>query len=168
MEKGIYGKVIEVATNKLSGKYNLVQFKALKPKAMAHKNACEQAVAFAKENPLMPFYAVLAMGINANAFKTSEFNKGYKSFDAEKAKTCFEMAKLYNEKMGIKGRPSDITWNLVSKFYTKARPNAPVAPVTKLFIRSSPQISFRHTILLTTPTYPWMIRTTFIETVSST
>ena len=119
MEKGIYGKVIEVATNKLSGKYNLVQFKALKPKAMAHKNACEQEVAFAKENPLMPFYAVLAMGINANAFKTSEFNKGYKSFDAEKAKTCFEMAKLYNEKMGIKGRPSDITWNLVSKFYTK-------------------------------------------------
>jgi len=119
MEKGIYGKVIEVASNKLNGKLNLVQYKAQKAKAVAHKNACEQAVAFANEYPLMPFYAVLAMGINSNAFKTSEFEKGYKSFDAEKAKTCYEMAKLYTEKMGIKGRPSDITWNLVSKFYAK-------------------------------------------------
>lgn len=123
MEKGIYGKVIEVASNKLSGKYNLVQYKKEKEKALAHKNVCEQVVEFAKENPLMPFYAVLAMGVNSNAFKTSEFNKGYKSFDAEKAKTTFEMAKLYNEKMGIKGRPSDITWNLVSKFYSKKSHN---------------------------------------------
>lgn len=123
MEKGIYGKVIEVASNKIDGKLNLVQYKKQKAIAVAHKNVCEQAVAFAKENPLMPFYAILAMGINANAFKTSEFEKGYKSFDAEKAKTTFEMAKLYNEKMGIKGRPSDTTWNLVSKFYSKKSHN---------------------------------------------
>ena len=123
MEKGIYGKVIEVASNKLNGKYNLVQYKAQKAKAVAHKTACEQAVAFAKENPLMPFYAILNMGINANASKTTEFNKGYKMFDAEKAKTTYEMAKLYNEKMGIKGKPSDTTWNLVSKFYSKKSHN---------------------------------------------
>ena len=119
MEKGVYGKVIEVAENKLNGKLNLVQYKAQKAKAMVHKSVCEQAVAFAKENPLMPFYAVLAMGINANANKVTEFEKGYKSFDSEKAKTCYEMAKMYTEKMGIKGKPSDTTWNLVSKFYNK-------------------------------------------------
>ena len=123
MEKGIYGKVIEVAENNIPAKYNLVQYKKAKAKALAHKAVCEKAVEFAKENPLMPFYAILSMGINSNAFKTSEFEKGYTTFDAEKAKTCFEMAKMYQDKMGIKGKANDVVWRIVSKFYAKKSHN---------------------------------------------
>jgi len=123
MEKGIYGKVMEIAENNIPAKYNLVQYKKAKAKALAHKSVCEKAVQFAKENPLMPFYAILAMGINANANKTSEFEKGYETFDEKKAKTTFEMAKMYNEKMGIKGKPNDVVWRLVSKFYAKKSEN---------------------------------------------
>ena len=119
MEKTLFDKINEVANNKLNGKYNLVQYKAQKAKALAHKTACEGAIKFSQENPTMPFYAVLSMGIAAGAFKVSEFNKGYKAFDADKAKVTFQMAKLYDEKMGINGRPSDVTWRLVSKFYNK-------------------------------------------------
>lgn len=123
MEKSLFEKINEVANNKLNGKYNLVQYKAQKAKAVAHKSACEAAITFSKENPSMPFYAVLSMGISSGAFKVSEFNKGYKAFDADKAKTTKEMAELYNKKMGINGKPSDVTWRLVSKFYNKVSHN---------------------------------------------
>ena len=123
MEKSIFEKVNEVAVNRLNGKYNLVQYKAQKAKAVAHKTACEGAIQFYKENPLMPFYAVLSVGISAGAFKSTEFAKGYKKFDAEKAKACLMMANAYNKKMGIKGKPSDVVWRLVTRYYNKKSHN---------------------------------------------
>ena len=119
-KKGNVEKMIrEVAVNPINGRLNLVQYKKQKEKALIHKNVCEKVVNFADNNPFMPFYAILAVGVGSGSFKTSEYNKGYKTFDENKTLACLEMAKAYNDKMGIKGKPSDVVWRLVNKYYNK-------------------------------------------------
>ena len=93
-------RIEEVANTKIGGKYNLVQYKKEKEKMMIHKSVCQAVLAFRDKNVHMPMYAILSCGISAGAFKNEEFEKGYKHFDAEKAKTIFEMAKAY------KGKPT--------------------------------------------------------------
>lgn len=112
-------KIKEMASSKLAGKYNLVQFKAEKEKAMTHKAVCQQVIAFAEENVHMPMYAILSAGISAGAFKNEEFEKGYKKFDANKAKAVYEMANAYNKAMGGKGMPSDVLYRVAMKYYKK-------------------------------------------------
>lgn len=99
------------------GKLNLVQFKPQKAKAITHQEVCQQLQAFQTAHPDMPMYAIMSCGISAGAYKRSEFANGYKSFDSKKCETILAMAKLYNEKMGIKGKPSDVTYRLMTKFY---------------------------------------------------
>jgi hypothetical protein len=116
-EISVEKRVRDAKNTPLSGKFNLVQFKKEKAKAMLHKSVCEQVVEYADAHTTIPFYVILSMGIAAGAFKNSEFDRGYKKFDAEKVDTTYKMAKAYNEKMGIKGQASDVTWRLVGKFY---------------------------------------------------
>lgn len=116
-------RIKDVANSKLSGKYNLVQFKAEKERMMIHKSVCEQVVAFSKENVHMPMYAILSAGISAGAFKNDEFEKGYRSFNAHKAKAVYEMANAYNKAMGGKGMPSDVLYRVAMKYYKKVSTN---------------------------------------------
>lgn len=89
-ENKVQKMIAEVANNKLAGKYNLVQYKeggkryGEKVKAMAHKKACEDIVKFMNEHKDIPFYFVLSVGVSKGAYKESEFNRGYKAFDASR------------------------------------------------------------------------------------
>lgn len=111
--------VRNTAINPINGRLNLVQYKKEKAKALTHKSVCESIVNFADANPNFPFYALLSIGVGSGSFKMSEYNKGYKYFNADKAKTCYDMAMAYNKRMGIKGKPSDVTWRLVNRFYNR-------------------------------------------------
>ena len=101
----------------LGGKLNLNQFKSVKAVAVQHQKVCQTIEEFHTTHPDMPMYAVLSCGISAGAYKRSEFINGYKNFDSEKCETIFEMAKAYNDAMGIKGKPSDVVYRLMLKFY---------------------------------------------------
>lgn len=93
-----------VATNKLSGKYNLAQYKEgakrydEKVKAMTHKKVCEEIVAFADTHKDIPFYLILAIGVAQNAPRLSEANKGYKAFNAAKVEAVYNMGMAYYSK----------------------------------------------------------------------
>ena len=123
MKKNIETKISEGANLILNGKYNLVQFKSEKERLLKHKAVCQQILDFKKENPSIPTYVVLSTGINAGAYKDSEFNKGYKKFDADKVLAVTKMAHTYNQEMGILGKPSDVTYRLALKFYNKKSHN---------------------------------------------
>lgn len=116
-------RIEEVANTKIGGKYNLVQYKKEKEKLMIHKSVCQAVLAFRDANVHMPMYAILSCGISAGAFKNEEFEKGYKNFDADKAKTIFEMAKAYNVAMGGKGMPSDVLYRVAARYYKKVSHN---------------------------------------------
>ena len=118
-ENSVENRIAEVASKPISGKLNLAQFKKEKAKALIHKGVCGQVLDFAKGNPYMPIYAILLTGVSSDAFKSAAFEKGYKKFNAEKAKATFEMSRAYTKKMGIKGQPNDVVWRLMSKFYDK-------------------------------------------------
>ena len=115
----------ECASNKLSGKYNLPQYKkegtkhnAEYKKALLHKQVCEAMVAFADKHPNEGFCFIIACGSQKDAHKTSAFAKGYKKFDAEKVEMVIKMGQAYNEYNGLKGRKmSDVTWRLITRYY---------------------------------------------------
>lgn len=122
----INNAIKRVATTKLNGKYNLAQYKEggsryeEKKAAMLHKAVCEEVMAFATENPTIPMYFVLSVGISKGAYKMSEFNKGYKSFDANKVKVVAQMGaayNAYNEQYGKK--MSDVTIRLIMRYYER-------------------------------------------------
>ena len=115
--------VRSTATTPLNGRLNLVQFRKEKQKALQHKGVCEAIVNYANSNPLMPFYAILAIGVGSGSFKNSSYAKGYTYFNESKVKTCYDMAVAYNHILGIKGKPSDVTWRLVNRYYNKVSHN---------------------------------------------
>ena len=124
MKKSVEQMIRECATNKLNGKYNLPQYKkegtksyAEREKAMLHKSVCEQIVAFVEKHPTLGFCFVIACGVQKDAHKTSAFLKGYKKFDAEKVETVATMGALYNEYNGVKGKMTDVTWRLITRYY---------------------------------------------------
>lgn len=115
------------AAHKLSGKYNLVQYKKEgtekyeeRQKALLHKKVCEEIVAFADANKNIPFYFILSVGVSKGGYKMSEFNKGYKSFDADKVLAVAAMGEMYNEhnKNGRK-HLSDVVIRLMMRYYEK-------------------------------------------------
>lgn len=115
-----------VANNKLSGKYNLAQYKEggsrheEKVKAMLHKKVCEEIVAFADTHKDIPFYFILSVGVSKGAYKMTEFAKGYKSFDAQKVEMVAQMGNAYNaynEQYGKK--MTDVTIRLVMRYYER-------------------------------------------------
>lgn len=109
--------VADYANIKFGGTINLAQYKERKQKALTHQNVCIAVERFREEHPEMPLYAVLSVGIAQGAYKKSAFADGYKKFDKERCETVLKMAKAYNEKLGIKGKPSDVTYRLMLKFY---------------------------------------------------
>ena len=91
---------------------------------MTHKAVCEAVVSFKAENKFMPMYAILAAGISAGAFKNSEFDKGYKSFDAKKAQAVYDMAVAYNRSIGKANEaPNDVVYRVCMKYYKHVSEN---------------------------------------------
>lgn len=122
-EKCVEKRIVDVANSKLDGKYNLVQYKKQKAKMLAHKSICEAVVAFSKENVHIPMYVILSAGIHSNAFKNTEFEKGYKRFNADKVKAIYNMAKAYNVAMGNDSMPSDVMYRVCMKYFKEVSSN---------------------------------------------
>ena len=120
-----------VANNKVAGKYNLPQYKKegtahnneLK-KVLLHKRICEDVVKFMAEHPQIPLYFILSVGISKGAYKASEFEKGYKTFNADKVLAVHQMGMAYNAYNGIEGKKmSDVTIRLMMRFWEKNSPS---------------------------------------------
>lgn len=127
MAKNVIESAIRnVANNKLSGKYNLAQYKEggsrfeEKKKAMLHKQICEEIVAFADSHKDIPFYFILSVGVSKGAYKMSEFEKGYKRFNAEEVESVHKMGRAYNDyNAQNKKKMSDVTIRLIMRYYEK-------------------------------------------------
>ena len=127
MAKNVIESAIRnVANNKLAGKYNLAQYKEggsrfeEKKKAMLHKQICEEIVAFADNHKDIPFYFILSVGVSKGAYKMSEFEKGYKRFNAEEVEAVHKMGMAYNTYNGIGHKKmSDVTIRLIMRYYEK-------------------------------------------------
>lgn len=120
----IENAINNVANNKLATKYNLAQYKEgakryqEKLNAMRHKSICEQIVSFKENHKDIPMYFILSVGISKGAYKMNEFNKGYKSFDAEKVEKVAEFGKAYNTYNNINSvKLSDVTIRLMMRYY---------------------------------------------------
>ena len=127
MAKNVIESAIRnVANNKLAGKYNLAQYKEggsrfeEKKKAMLHKQICEEIVTFADSHKDIPFYFILSVGVSKGAYKMSEFEKGYKRFNAEEVEAVHKMGMAYNTYNGIGHKKmSDVTIRLIMRYYEK-------------------------------------------------
>lgn len=126
MANKIENAIRNTANNKLAGKYNLAQYKEggsrfeEKKSAMLHKKICEEVVAFADSHKHIPFYFILQVGISKGAYKESEFNKGYKRFNAEEVEAVYEMGMAYNAYNGLGHKKmSDVTIRLIMRYYEK-------------------------------------------------
>lgn len=126
MRNKIENLIRKTAENNISTKYNLAQYKEggkkhnEKKMALLHKSVCEQIVQFANAHPQIPFYFILSVGISKGAYKESEFNKGYKNFDAEKVFIVYTMGQEYNKYNGIPNKKmSDVTIRLIMRYYEK-------------------------------------------------
>lgn len=116
----------KVANNKMNSKYNLAQYKEggskfqEKQKAMLHKRICEEIVAFMAQNKDIPLYFILQVGISKGAYKQTEFDKGYKRFNAEEVKAVYDMGQLYYAHNGVADlKMSDIAIRLIMRYYEK-------------------------------------------------
>lgn len=114
------------AKNKLTGKYNLAQYKEgakryqEKVNAMLHKSICEQIVDFKDKHPDIPIYFILSVGIAKGAYKMSEFNKGYKKFKPEEVEQVALYGQACNAYNGVKSKKlSDVTIRLMMRYYEK-------------------------------------------------
>ena len=114
------------ATNKLNGKYNLAQYKegakrhGEKLAALQHKRICEEIINFKEQHDDVPFYLILSVGVAKGAYKKSEYDKGYKNFDADKVEAVVKFGQAYNEYNGLKTKKlSDVTIRLMMRYYEK-------------------------------------------------
>lgn len=129
-KNNILNAIKNVANNRLSSKFNLSQYKEggskfeEKKTAMLHKRICEEVIAFAEANPNIPLYFILSVGISKGAYKMSEFEKGYKRFDAEEVLMVHKMGMAYNAYNGIGNKKmSDVTIRLIMRYYEKVSHN---------------------------------------------
>lgn len=130
MRNSVEVAVRNAAATNINPKFNLAQYKKegtknyeLRQKALLHKKVCEEIVAFMEEYKDwgMPVYYILSVGVSKGAFKMSEFEKGYKSFNAQKVLDVWKFGQLYNAHNGLAdGRKlSDVTIRLVMRYYEK-------------------------------------------------
>lgn len=122
----IESAIRNVANNKLAGKYNLAQYKEggsrfeEKKRAMLHKQICEEIVTFADSHKDIPFYFILSVGVSKGAYKMTEFEKGYKRFNADEVEMVAKMGRAYNDHNGLVGKKmSDVTIRLIMRYYEK-------------------------------------------------
>ena len=126
----IFDNIKRVAENKLNSKYNLAQYAEGKSKhsekvaAMTHKTVCEQVMNFTENNPQIPLYFTLCVGINMSAMKATEYAKGYKKFNADKVQSVYEMGRLYYAHNGMENRKmSDVAIRLITRYYDNVSNN---------------------------------------------
>ena len=122
----IINAINNVANNRLNGKYNLTQYREggsrheEKKAAMQHKEVCEQVVKFVETHKDIPMYFILSVGISKGAYKMSEFEKGYKVFNAEKVELVHKMGMAYNAyNEQYKKKMSDVSIRLIMRYYEK-------------------------------------------------
>ena len=127
MKNSVETAIRNTAANNVANKYRLPQYKkegtkhnAEYKKVLLHKRVCEEIVAFADSHKNIPFYFILQVGVSKGAFKMSEFEKGYKSFNAYKVEAVHMMGMEYNKYNGLEGKKmSDVTIRLVMRYYEK-------------------------------------------------
>ena len=128
MKKNAVEKAVrETAASALAVKYRLPQYKKEGTphneeykKALQHKKVCEEVAAFADAHKGIPFYFIMSVGVGKGAYKTAEFEKGYKGFDAEKVEAVAKMGDAYyayNAQYGKK--MSDVAIRLMTRYYEK-------------------------------------------------
>ena len=85
-----------------------------------HKKICEEIVAFADNHKDIPFYFILSVGVSKGAYKESEFNKGYRRFNAEEVEMVAKMGHTYYEYNGQGNKKmSDVAIRLIMRYYEK-------------------------------------------------
>lgn len=127
MKNSVETAVRNVANKAVSNKYRLPQYKKEGTshndeykKVLLHKRICEEIVAFADAHKDIPFYFILQVGVSKGAFKMSEFEKGYKAFNAVKVEAVHTMGMAYNKHNGLEGKKmSDVTIRLIMRYYEK-------------------------------------------------
>lgn len=84
---------------------------------LLHRKVCRKVLDFQATHPEMPLYAILLVGVTTGAFKRSDFMRGYRSFDYERAEFVLDMGKWYNGYLGLTKKPSDTAYRLITRFY---------------------------------------------------
>lgn len=131
MKNSVENAIRNTAAKNINGKYNLSQYKKEgtkyydeRNKALLHKRICEEITAFADSHKEIPFYFILQVGVSKGAFKMSEFERGYKSFNADKVKQVHAMGMEYNKYNGLEGKKmSDVTIRLIMRYFEKVSTN---------------------------------------------
>ena len=117
----------KTAENKIAGKYNLPQYKKggkrekERENAILHKKVCEEIAAFLNSHKEIPCYFALQVGVSKGAFKTSEFKKGYKRFNADEVETVYNFGQMYLKYNGLpkNTKLSDVGIRLIMRFYER-------------------------------------------------
>lgn len=122
----IENAINNVANNRLAGKYNLSQYREgaklynERLNAIRHKDVCNQIVSFRQLHKDIPLYFALSVGVSKGAYKKSEFDKGYKSFNSKKVEDIAKFGAAYNVYNNIKStKLSDVTIRLMMRYYEK-------------------------------------------------
>lgn len=131
MKNSVENAIRNTASKSINGKYNLSQYKKEgtkyydeRNKVLLHKRICEEITAFADSHKEIPFYFILQVGVSKGAFKMSEFERGYKSFNADKVKQVHTMGMEYNKYNGLEGKKmSDVTIRLIMRYFEKVSTN---------------------------------------------
>ena len=133
MKNKIETAIRECAAKPISSKYNLAQYQKggkrfdEKVKAIKHKTICEDIVTFADQHKEIPMYFILSVGVAKGAYKMSEFEKGYKTFNPEKVLQVYDFGQMYNQYNGIgKRKMSDVTIRLMMCFWERVSHNKEV------------------------------------------
>ena len=125
MKKNVENAIRRTANDRIPGKYNLAQYREggskydEKQKVVLHKKVCEEIVAFADTHPMIPLYFILQVGVSKGAYKMSQFEKGYKHFNAEEVEMVHKMGTAYNEHNGVNRKMSDVTIRLIMRYYER-------------------------------------------------
>ena len=122
MATTVFDSIKERAAMKLSGKYNLIQFKSEKAALKTQIEICKRIVAFSEAHPEIPIYFILQVGVSKGAFQRRAFEKGYKSFDENKVLIVFALGQVYLRhnglvKNGKVAKLSDVGIRLIMRWY---------------------------------------------------
>lgn len=97
---------------------NLIKFEASVDNDTQHNKVCKELVRFAENNQItIPL--LLYIGVATNGHKEEIFNKGYKSFNTEKATSVLTMADIFSKYFNYpNARTNDKVIHCCSRFYS--------------------------------------------------
>lgn len=97
---------------------NLIRLEASANNDTQHNKVCKELIRFAENNKItIPL--LLYVGVATNGHKTDIFDKGYKSFNTEKATSVLTMADIFSKYFGYpNARTNDKVIHCCSRFYS--------------------------------------------------